>query len=231
MDTLSSFLSQQCADMCRCGYAHQARFLVGCAACKQNIGEIFLFGGHRYNTVMKLVFLGTSFSIIYFMRFHRVVRNTYDKEQDTFRVMFIIIPCAVLALLINQERSALEVGDASFLHQTLQSPSFNLLCGGGGTSGSREAPWASMLSWCYARKFKCVAEGKGYFFHVICMLRSSITIFLFPRANKMLCCDLSQILWTFSIYLEAVAILPQLVLLQRTQNIDNLTGNYVFLLG
>ena len=61
---------------------------------------------------MKLVFLGTSFSIIYFMRFHRVVRNTYDKEQDTFRVMFIIIPCAVLALLINQERSALEVGGA-----------------------------------------------------------------------------------------------------------------------
>jgi ER lumen protein retaining receptor len=40
-----------------------------------------------------------------------------------------------------------------------------------------------------------------------------------------------QVLWTFSIYLEAVAIMPQLVLLQRTQNVDNLTGNYVFLLG
>lgn len=40
-----------------------------------------------------------------------------------------------------------------------------------------------------------------------------------------------QILWAFSIFLEAVAILPQLVLLQRTQNIDNITGNYVFLLG
>lgn len=40
-----------------------------------------------------------------------------------------------------------------------------------------------------------------------------------------------QILWTFSIYLEAVAILPQLILLQRTNNIDNLTGNYIFLLG
>ena len=40
-----------------------------------------------------------------------------------------------------------------------------------------------------------------------------------------------QVLWTFSIYLEAVAILPQLVVMQRTQNIDNLTGNYVFLLG
>ena len=38
-------------------------------------------------------------------------------------------------------------------------------------------------------------------------------------------------LWTFSIYLEAVAILPQLVLLQRTQNVDNMTGNWIFLLG
>ena len=40
-----------------------------------------------------------------------------------------------------------------------------------------------------------------------------------------------QILWAASIFLEAVAILPQLVLLQRTKNVDNLTGNYVFLLG
>jgi ER lumen protein retaining receptor len=41
----------------------------------------------------------------------------------------------------------------------------------------------------------------------------------------------TEVLWTFSIYLEAVAILPQLVLMQRTQNIDNLTANYVALLG
>jgi hypothetical protein len=40
-----------------------------------------------------------------------------------------------------------------------------------------------------------------------------------------------QVMWAFSLYLEAVAILPQLVLLQRTRNIDNLTGQYVFLLG
>nr|KAJ0204625.1 hypothetical protein LSAT_V11C500245500 [Lactuca sativa] len=31
-----------------------------------------------------------------------------------------------------------------------------------------------------------------------------------------------QICWAFSIYLEAVAILPQLVLLQRSGNVDNL---------
>ncbi|KAL8259449.1 hypothetical protein R6Q59_027402 [Mikania micrantha] len=40
-----------------------------------------------------------------------------------------------------------------------------------------------------------------------------------------------EIFWAFSIYLEAVAILPQLVLLQRSANVDNLTGQYVFFLG
>ncbi|CAI9272701.1 unnamed protein product [Lactuca saligna] len=40
-----------------------------------------------------------------------------------------------------------------------------------------------------------------------------------------------QICWAFSIYLEAVAILPQLVLLQRSGNVDNLIGQYVFFLG
>ncbi|KAK9132179.1 hypothetical protein Scep_011707 [Stephania cephalantha] len=42
---------------------------------------------------------------------------------------------------------------------------------------------------------------------------------------------LVEIFWAFSIYLEAVAILPQLVLLQRSGNVDNLTGQYVFFLG
>ncbi|RZC64923.1 hypothetical protein C5167_008613 [Papaver somniferum] len=40
-----------------------------------------------------------------------------------------------------------------------------------------------------------------------------------------------EIFWAFSLYLEAVAILPQLVLLQRSGNVDNLTGQYVFFLG
>ncbi|MEW5312334.1 MAG: hypothetical protein WDW38_003975 [Sanguina aurantia] len=100
-----------------------------------------------YNTVMKTVFLSSTFAIIYLMRSHKVIKQTYDKEQDTFRTQFLIAPCAVLALFLHSEFSVFEV------------------------------------------------------------------------------------LWTFSIYLEAVAILPQLVLLQRTQNIDNLTGNYIFLLG
>lgn len=40
-----------------------------------------------------------------------------------------------------------------------------------------------------------------------------------------------QLLWVFSIYLEALTIVPQLILLQRYREVENLTGHYVFLLG
>ncbi|KAL2556522.1 ER lumen protein-retaining receptor B [Forsythia ovata] len=100
-----------------------------------------------YNTIMKLVFIGTSICIVWYMRFHKVVKQTYNKDQDTFRHYFLIPPCFVLAL---------------FVHRTF---------------------------------------------------------------------TVMEVLWTFSLYLEAVAILPQLIMLQQTKNIDNLTGNYVFLLG
>ncbi|KAG9454399.1 hypothetical protein H6P81_007303 [Aristolochia fimbriata] len=100
-----------------------------------------------YNTVMKLVFLGTSVGIVWYMRYHKVVRQTYNKDEDTFLHFFLVLLCFLLALMINRDFTVMEV------------------------------------------------------------------------------------LWTFSLYLEAVAILPQLVLLQRSSNIDNLTGNYVFLLG
>ncbi|XP_049406798.1 ER lumen protein-retaining receptor [Solanum stenotomum] len=100
-----------------------------------------------YNTTMKLVFLGSSLSIVWYMRHHKIVRRSYDKDQDTFRHVLLVVPCLVLALVIHEK-------------------------------------------------------------------------FTFK-----------EIMWTFSIFLEAVAILPQLVLLQRTRNIDNLTGQYILLLG
>eukprot|EP00268_Persea_americana_P019169 TRINITY_DN19815_c1_g1_i2.p1 TRINITY_DN19815_c1_g1~~TRINITY_DN19815_c1_g1_i2.p1 ORF type:complete len:223 (+),score=10.13 TRINITY_DN19815_c1_g1_i2:270-938(+) len=107
-----------------------------------------------YNTIMKLIFLATSFSIVWYMRHHKIVRRSYDKQQDTFRHLFLILPCLILALVVNEKFTFKEV-------------------------------------------------------------------YLYVK----------QVMWTFSLYMEAVAILPQLVLLQRTKNIDNLTGQYVFLLG
>ncbi|GAA6058724.1 hypothetical protein JCM10212_003412 [Sporobolomyces blumeae] len=41
----------------------------------------------------------------------------------------------------------------------------------------------------------------------------------------------TEILWAFSIYLEAVAILPQLFMLQRTGEAENITTHYLFALG
>jgi ER lumen protein retaining receptor len=43
--------------------------------------------------------------------------------------------------------------------------------------------------------------------------------------------DFIEMLWYISIFLEAMAICPQLILLQRYKDVENLTGHYVFLLG
>eukprot|EP00742_Colponemidia_sp_Colp-10_P004142 GILJ01004420.1.p1 GENE.GILJ01004420.1~~GILJ01004420.1.p1 ORF type:complete len:245 (+),score=22.75 GILJ01004420.1:84-737(+) len=43
--------------------------------------------------------------------------------------------------------------------------------------------------------------------------------------------DLIEMLWSFSLYLEAVAIFPQLVMLQRLGEVENLTSHYVGALG
>ncbi|KAL9111556.1 MAG: hypothetical protein Q9227_004044 [Pyrenula ochraceoflavens] len=42
---------------------------------------------------------------------------------------------------------------------------------------------------------------------------------------------MAEILWTFSIWLEAVAILPQLFMLQRTGEAETITTHYLFALG
>jgi ER lumen protein retaining receptor len=42
---------------------------------------------------------------------------------------------------------------------------------------------------------------------------------------------LFEILWTFSIYLEAVAILPQLFMITKTGEAETITSHYLFALG
>ncbi|EZG78368.1 ER lumen protein retaining receptor [Gregarina niphandrodes] len=41
----------------------------------------------------------------------------------------------------------------------------------------------------------------------------------------------TEVLWTFSIWFEAVAILPQLTLLQKNRVVENLTSHYVVAMG
>ena len=40
-----------------------------------------------------------------------------------------------------------------------------------------------------------------------------------------------QILWTFSIYLEALAIMPQLYMITKTGEAETITSHYLFALG
>ncbi|KAL1555954.1 ER lumen protein-retaining receptor A [Salvia divinorum] len=100
-----------------------------------------------YNSIMKIVFIASSVAIVWYMRFHPVIRRSYDRDMDTFRHYFLVGACFLFALLVNEKFS------------------------------------------------------------------------------------FEEIFWAFSIYLEAVAILPQLVLLQRSGNVDNLAGQYIFFLG
>ena len=102
-----------------------------------------------YNTAMKLFFLATSWHICYLMRYRSPWKATYDRENDTFRLRYLVIPCALLALLFHR--------------QTMH--------------------------------------------------------------------EVQEILWTFSEYLEAVAVLPQIFLLEYTERYDALTSHYLFALG
>ena len=102
-----------------------------------------------YNTVMKLFFLGTSWHICYLMRYKSPWKATYDRDNDSFRIRYLIIPCAVLALIFHRHT----------MHEFM------------------------------------------------------------------------EVLWTFSEYLEAVAVLPQIFLLEYTEKYDALTSHYLFALG
>lgn len=98
-----------------------------------------------YNTVMKVVFIGASVATVFlmFVKF----RATYDRNHDSFRIEFLLIPTVILALVVNHDFTVLEV------------------------------------------------------------------------------------LWTFSIYLESVAILPQLFLVSKTGEAESITSHYLFALG
>jgi len=60
-----------------------------------------------YNSVMKIVFLGTTYATIYlvFAKF----KATYDSNHDSFRAEFLVIPVAGLSVLVNHEFSVMEV--------------------------------------------------------------------------------------------------------------------------
>lgn len=101
-----------------------------------------------YNTVLKCLFLGCTYFILYLMIADPQISATYDVDnKDTFKIEYLIVPTAILGIYFAVEWSFLEI------------------------------------------------------------------------------------LWTFSIYLESVAIFPQLFMLQRTCECEALNSHYIFCLG
>ena len=60
-----------------------------------------------YNTILKIVFLSTSFATIYLMKY--TYNKSYDVQNDTFRMIFLVVPSFVLACFINYYPNPQEV--------------------------------------------------------------------------------------------------------------------------
>lgn len=50
------------------------------------------------------------------------------------------------------------------------------------------------------------------------------TFYMFGRNHELDSISLLSLLWTFSIYLEAIAIIPQIIMLERYRKVENLPG-------
>ena len=98
-----------------------------------------------YNTLMKLIFIGSSAYILYLMK--TKLRTSYDPQLDTFRMEYLVGLSVALTMIFH------------------------------------------------------------YNWHPL------------------------ELLWTFSIFLESVAILPQLFMMSRTGEADSITTHYIFALG
>ncbi|XP_031126496.1 ER lumen protein-retaining receptor erd-2.2-like [Ipomoea triloba] len=100
------------------------------------------------HTVLDLATLATTLWVIYMIRFN--LKSTYMEDKDNFALYYVVVPCAVLALLIHPTTSH----------------------------------------------------------HLV-----------------------NKVFWAFCVYMEAVAVLPQLRVMQNTKIVEPFTSHYVFALG
>lgn len=70
--------------------------------CTRYIDLLWNFSS-MYNWVLKICFISASVGIVYMMRFGAPQKATYNAENDSFPIQYLIAPCAVLGLIINQD--------------------------------------------------------------------------------------------------------------------------------
>ncbi|KAJ5073142.1 er lumen protein-retaining receptor [Anaeramoeba ignava] len=69
--------------------------------------DLLTLSGGFYNIIFKIFFISSSVIIVYLIRYK--YNRSYSKRLDTFRVVFLIAPSAVLALIFTDEYSLLEI--------------------------------------------------------------------------------------------------------------------------
>merc|ERR1711892_906994 len=76
-------------------------------------------------------------------------------------------------------------------------------------------------------KFKATYDGNHDTFRIEFLL-GPVAILALVLNHEF---SVMEILWTFSIYLESVAILPQLFMVSKTGEAETITSHYLFALG
>ena len=62
-----------------------------------------------YNWVMKVIFIISSYTIVYYMKFKSPICRTYDPKTDDFKVWILVIPAFILALFFNVTFTPFEI--------------------------------------------------------------------------------------------------------------------------
>ena len=64
--------------------------------------DLFFTFYSLYNSVMKIIYIGSTATIIYTIRYQEPIKSTYDKSQDSFlHWKFAAAPCAVIAFFTH----------------------------------------------------------------------------------------------------------------------------------
>ena len=59
-----------------------------------------------YNSVMKVLFIMLSLSTVFMVKYGDPQSKTYDAESDSFPHLYLIIPCLILGVLVNQDHTS-----------------------------------------------------------------------------------------------------------------------------
>ncbi|XP_055908853.1 ER lumen protein-retaining receptor-like [Eupeodes corollae] len=92
--------------------------------------DLFTVYISTYNSAMKIGYIGVSLLTILLIHLKSRNNNENASHHDSFRIEFLVVPCALLALFVNHEFTCLEVlwTFSIYLEAVAILPQFFLIC-------------------------------------------------------------------------------------------------------